>query len=303
MRHMPHFQGFHAVEAMQEASEAAGWDIEYRQMEAGQLEAQTVFQEVGESSLICETASRRLEIAAQTPEDAYTIMVPLHRTDIMVNGRRLSGDRLLVLAPGIDLSCNTNSGADVWSIHVPASYLPDSVAVVGSGTSVFRDQDSVIEQWRQLIEIALGERGRSALAHCEARFADAAELLVSDELSELDCDPYHRRQKRKALYRAVEYIEEHMARPIRMGQVCSYARVSRRTLERLFRHELQQSPYEYLRVRRLNATRVALRSQLVEDETVADIATEYGIVHMGRFSLAYREYFGRLPSEDLLGKN
>jgi AraC family ethanolamine operon transcriptional activator len=300
MTHMQSFQGFHAVEAMQEASEAAGWDIEYRQMEAGQLEAKTVFQELGGSSLICETATRRLEISARTPESAYTIMVPLPGSHIRVNGRRLSDDRLLVLAPGIDLFCNTNSGAEIWSVHLSASYLQDSAVDPGSGTVVLRDQVAVLEQWRHLIKLALGERGRSAMAHYDARFSDFAELLLSGELSQIECDPYHLRRKRIALDRAVEYLEGHMAQPIRMGQVCSYARVSRRTLERLFRQELQQSPYEYLRVRRLNAVRKAIRKQPAEDRTVADIASENGFVHMGRFSSVYRGHFGRLPSEDLL---
>ena len=44
---MAYFEGSQAVEAMQAASEAAGWECEYRQVEAGELEAQTVFQPIG----------------------------------------------------------------------------------------------------------------------------------------------------------------------------------------------------------------------------------------------------------------
>jgi hypothetical protein len=102
---MAYFEGFQAVEAMQAASEAAGWDGEYRQMEAGQLEAHTVFQPIGNSSLICKTANRRLDISAKTPAGAVTMLVPLSGTRVLINGRRLTDDRLMILAPDMMLDC------------------------------------------------------------------------------------------------------------------------------------------------------------------------------------------------------
>ena len=65
---------------MQAASEAAGWECEYRQVEAGELKAQTVIQPVGRSPLVCETANRRLDIAARTPSSAFTVLVALPGT-------------------------------------------------------------------------------------------------------------------------------------------------------------------------------------------------------------------------------
>jgi len=66
---------FPAIEAMQEASEAAGWQCEYRQLDAGRLEARTVLRDCDDLSFLRESASRRLSIVAESPADAATLIV------------------------------------------------------------------------------------------------------------------------------------------------------------------------------------------------------------------------------------
>lgn len=296
---MAYYEGFEAVEAMQEAAEDAGWECEYRQMEAGQLEAHTVFQPVGRSSLICESANRRLEISAKTPEDAVTVLVPLAGTRVLINGRRLTDDKLMFLAPGIDFHASSNSGAEVWSIHLDATRLDNAVDLDRLGTHVVDDRVSGLEKFRHAIMYALDEGRDLVLALSESRFADLTETLLASDSPSRESDRYHRRQKRKALTRAVEYIEEKSAGSIRMAQVRNYAGVSQSTLERLFRHEFQITPSGYLKARRLDAIRRFLKQGLGAAETIADIATEHGFTHLGRFSSAYREQFGVLPSDDV----
>ena len=296
---MAYYEGFEAVEAMQEASEAAGWECEYRQMEAGQLEAHTVFQPVDSSSLICETANRRLDIAAKTPEGAVTVLVPLQGTHALINGRRLTDDRIMLLAPDIDFHASSSSGAEVWSIHLAATLMDDGADIGRIATRVIEGQATALEKFRAAIRFTLDAKRESAMAHCEASFADLAEQLLTSESPNTESDRYHRRQKRKALARAVEYIEENSNGSVRMGQVRTYAGVSQSTLERIFRQEFQTTPSGYLKARRLDAVRRLLKNGLGEVETIADIATEHGFTHMGRFSSAYREQFGVLPSEDV----
>ncbi len=298
LRFMAHFEGFQAIEAMQESSAAAGWESEYRQMEAGHFEAQTVFQPVGSSSLVCETANRRLDIAARTPDDAVTILVPITGTDVLINGRRLTDERMMILAPDIDFHAGSKSGDEVWSVHLDAEVLSSTFVQAVKDTVVVDGKCDVLKQLRELIRYSIGEPDVAALAHSEARFSDLAEELMLDDSIKRSGDRYHRRRKRQALSRALEYVEEHLSGPIRIGQIAEWAGVSRSTLERLFKREFQQRPADYVRIRRLNAVRVALKRGLQEDATIADVATTHGFTHPGRFSSAYREHFGRLPSED-----
>ena len=64
-----------AIEAMQEASKAVGWECEYRQLDAGRLEARTVLHEIDDFSFIRESANRRLNIVAESPAETVTIIV------------------------------------------------------------------------------------------------------------------------------------------------------------------------------------------------------------------------------------
>jgi AraC-like DNA-binding protein len=64
------------------------------------------------------------------------------------------------------------------------------------------------------------------------------------------------------------------------------------------------SPLEYIKVRRLNAARRrALVNAVPSVCAVAHIATNNGFHHLGRFSVAYRSYFGESPSETLVAMN
>ena len=283
---------------MQAASEEAGWECEYRQIEAGQLESQMVFQPVGGSSLLCETANRRLDISARTPVSAVSVLVPLSDTHVLINGRRLSDDRIMILAPDIDFHAVSNRGGEVWSIHLRSDLLDESLDLDKLGTRIIDGQPDALTKFRDAIKYSLESDEERVLDHHETRFADLTQSLISSDAPATKTDRYHRRQKRKALSRALEYIEAHLTSQLRMGRICSYAGVSQSTLGRMFRREFQQTPSSYLRALRLNAVRRELKLGLRASRTIADVAVEHGFAHMGRFSSAYRTQFGLLPSED-----
>ena len=297
---MAHYEGYQAVEALQGASEAAGWDCEYRQIEAGHLEARTTFQPVGGSSLICETSNRRIEFAAKTPDAAATALVPLPGTRGLINGRQLSDDRIILLAPNIDLHAVTSSGAEIWSIHLATNLLDESLDIDRLGTQVIEARSDSLAEFRQAIRFALETDHESVLDHLDTHFANLFQKLLSSDAPASRSERYNRRHKRKALVRAMEFIEARLATPLRMDQVCTYANVSRSSLERLFRSEFQQTPSSYIRARRLDAVRRELTGGLDISKTIADVAITHGFTHMGRFSSTYRRQFGRLPSEDIL---
>jgi hypothetical protein len=117
----PLYEGFSAVEALQEAGESAGWDLEYRQIGAGRLEAHTILQQVGKLSLLQESASRRLEIRGSAPEALITVLIPQPNVDIGINGRRLQRDRIILLEAGVELHSISHANAEALSIHIPES--------------------------------------------------------------------------------------------------------------------------------------------------------------------------------------
>jgi AraC family ethanolamine operon transcriptional activator len=100
--------------------------------------------------------------------------------------------------------------------------------------------------------------------------------------------------------RARDYIEAHLKQPIPLSQVAVDAGVSIRTLELAFREVLGVTPLEYILTRRLNRVRQHLLDKGRVMGTLADLAVEYGLFHLGRFSREYKALFGELPSETLV---
>lgn len=81
---------------------------------------------------------------------------------------------------------------------------------------------------------------------------------------------------RRALARALEYIDGNLAGPITMTELCRYARTSLSVIEKAFRRELSMTPTQYVRTRRLNAARRLLVAP-EGPESVSHVAMEVGL--------------------------
>jgi AraC-like DNA-binding protein len=100
--------------------------------------------------------------------------------------------------------------------------------------------------------------------------------------------------------RAVEYMESHAHEDIGLTEIADAARIGARSLQLAFRRHRDTTPLEYLRRIRLES---AHRDLLAGDPTRGDrvelIAARWGFGHPGRFSVIYREQYGRSPSATL----
>ena len=79
------------------------------------------------------------------------------------------------------------------------------------------------------------------------------------------------------------------------------AGVSERTLRNAFNEYFGVGPSRYLQLRRLRAVRRALRAADPEQESVTGVLVRHGEWEFSRFARRYRQLFGELPSETLLG--
>jgi transcriptional regulator GlxA family with amidase domain len=96
--------------------------------------------------------------------------------------------------------------------------------------------------------------------------------------------------------RAEEFLREHMDAPFSSRGLCIATRMSERSIEMLFKDAYGISPRAWSQIVRLNAARHDLLEGQSEDVRVSDVAVRWGFFHFGRFSAAYRQLFGELPS-------
>jgi AraC-like DNA-binding protein len=86
--------------------------------------------------------------------------------------------------------------------------------------------------------------------------------------------------------------------PTALADVAQALRTTPRTLEAGFQEVFAVSPRRYRHCVRLQRARHDLRHAGGTD-TVGDIAIRHGLLHLGRFSVTYREMFGESPAETL----
>lgn len=87
--------------------------------------------------------------------------------------------------------------------------------------------------------------------------------------------------------------------PLDIPTLCRALAVSERTLRKAFQKNRCLPPCRRLRMLRLSGARRGLLSARGGCVTVTEIATSFGFVELGRFSVEYRKMFGESPSETL----
>jgi LacI family transcriptional regulator len=103
------------------------------------------------------------------------------------------------------------------------------------------------------------------------------------------------------LCQAIEYLNRHIEDPIGVQELASYVGVSRRWMEYAFRDALGESPYQYIRHRRLKRA-----AHLLEEEPnvkIYQVARRTGFTSAKQLSMAFGQEFGQSPREYQRAKN
>jgi LacI family transcriptional regulator len=97
------------------------------------------------------------------------------------------------------------------------------------------------------------------------------------------------------LCEAIDFLNKHIDDPIGVQELASHVGVSRRWMEYAFRDALGESPYQYIRHRRLK-----LAQHILEEESAAkiyEIARRTGFTSAKQLSMAFCQEFGVSPRD------
>lgn len=100
--------------------------------------------------------------------------------------------------------------------------------------------------------------------------------------------------------RALELFHDRFAERLSIPNIALEMGVSERALYEGFKRFYQTTPYDMLRRIRMGKTRSHTRA---EGLNVAEAANRVGFRHPGRFSSAYRDFFGILPSAEAVNRS
>jgi AraC family transcriptional regulator, ethanolamine operon transcriptional activator len=104
-------------------------------------------------------------------------------------------------------------------------------------------------------------------------------------------------QRDRLVKRATDYMQAHLDQPLTLTDLCQALSTSSRSLSYGFQDIFGLSPMTYLKILRLQGVYRALKTAEPAEQTIANIAHQFGFWSLGHFSRDYRQMFGQLPSE------
>ncbi|MDH6287050.1 AraC family transcriptional regulator [Rhodococcus opacus] len=162
-----------------------------------------------------------------------------------------------------------------------------------------------IRSWRSVLELLRGEMENGGSLPNEPIVMKEFERLLLSQLIVAQPNNYTEALQRpvpaapRTIRRAVEILEHHADEMLTVEDVASATGISVRALQDGFKKYYGTTPMGYLREVRMKAVRAWLLEADPSTTTVSDAASRCGFVHLGRFSVQYREKFGETPSATL----
>ena len=240
-----------------------------------------------------------------------TLFLPLRAGDTYQIGRRtLKSDpsMAVLLAPGHVYTCH--SPANDWvGLIVSGELLSEEISISRRGRSRPWQIKSIeipitpgrkaqlMEFHRRMHELSDAPAGVDRATAVASAERDAAAWLASI-IVERSGETAISEPAMQRMERLERWVDAHLAETITLDRLCALSGGGGRTLQKSVMALRGQSPLEWVTARRLAAVRARLLNGPA-DVAISTVALDCGFAHLGRFSAAYRQAYGELPSETL----
>jgi AraC family ethanolamine operon transcriptional activator len=174
---------------------------------------------------------------------------------------------------------------------------PDSLIAIPAARQT--SLKGIVRRWLEATRANVGALDEAAARHLLLQ--DVLQVVATTRPEELRPSALERSRAFLICQKARAFVEDSLAADVLPGilDVCAAVGVSERTLQYAFRAYVDMSPLAYLRSCRLNRVRAVLRASDRHATTVTEVATRFGFLHLGRFSVDYRRVFEESPSATL----
>jgi AraC-like DNA-binding protein len=282
------------------------WQLRMSQLERGKFAAHLDCANLDGMLLTRERWHRRVMAKGATPEGFVAFAAPYTERTINWCGYELSDSQIACQKGAIETDFLTPKNSDHWVMIVPHTVLTDylgeeTACRVLTDRRVTFCEPSVTARIGALIKRAVrlpAGGGQVPDIHLPAETIRAnllesiATVLIGDEN---DNDHLTPSSRYLVVRRSIEYAES-LQYDCSVLDLADSAGVSRRELERAFRQTLDTSPYNFLRLSRLNNLHRELLKQERNSTTVTKLALGWGFAELGRTAVEYRKLFGQSPS-------
>lgn len=199
-----------------------------------------------------------------------------------------------------------HAGAVSTNLRVPVDSLQELVPAAALGREPIFPLQLVSTGWPARLWRLTNQRLRTlsaTLPHHSLAARDAGELLLTALLATHAPTALGANREQGwgpiTVRRAERFINDHLEQPLRVADIAAAAGCSVRTVQAAFRSTHNLTVVGYVRRQRLEHARMQLVHGDAGMLTVTEVALRWGFSNPGQFATAYRQLFGRSPSQDL----
>lgn len=296
------------------AEATAGWNLDWRQLDTGPLEASLLQVASANANYERVAFNRRFAQMSGSPSGRLTFGL-IERTvgEIDWCRKTVSADDLLVFSPAGDNDCVSRPGFQGHLVSYSEEYLERTAADLElplnlglyreGGYAIHIDSDAadglrgILRRFDRAITTDPGDaESRWIGGELEREIPVRLVQLLATRPAKKP--PLVEKFRVRAARKARDYIDSNASEPPTIETVCRAAGVSWRSLNYAFRDIFGVTPKRYLQATRLDGVRKELHRR-GPSARISDVANAWGFWHMGQFAADYRRQFGELPSETL----
>jgi AraC family ethanolamine operon transcriptional activator len=287
---------------------APGWDQEYLKLGKEAFRGHLLAVHTARVQIGLISWNPGILIHGSAPPHAVTLALVLAKEGrTSCQGTELKEDSIVLFRPGMEFEFSAVGGCKVLVVVVEQALLQDHLAARCGNQLLVSDsrdrlsvktpshQSSMRRSWEMLLVDFEQKPGLLM----DRRAAHDFEHEVLDQLlnnaqpeSGHHAEPHRHRVARKAK----DYLIEHVADTVSIGELCETVQANERTLLLGFHEVFGMSPKLYQKSLRLNRVRQDLL-RAGKKARVTDIAVRWGFSHLSRFAADYRQMFGERPRE------
>lgn len=296
-----------AYDADEHACNLTNWQQRYDQISAGQFRGSITELSAEGLQVFHEFTSQSLHQRCNIWPDSIWLGIAANPgAQSRINGIEVGDNELMCRPGGCEFELMTPQAHHIYGIAVQQDELIRTAAIQGveidwcdfSAHERLGIPDKTMADLRFLLNRLLREPAVLPGARLQQDIVMMAllEILEQESPNAATAQSYQRRKR--VVDRVTEYLETNRDQPVTITELCNQVGASRRTLQYSFETILGVSPIQYLRVTRLNGVRRDLL-MAASGTTVADVAAQWGFLHLSQFAKDYRELFGERPSDTL----
>lgn len=293
--------------------QAPGATVSLAQLGGGQCRSRVQILDFGNLCILIENHSQVLEIDGSIPPNSFLFSIDLGaRSSLIVDGQDVGSDILRISPPFSSTFEVFRPAGAVALFMVDASVLLSHEALSPEVTDWLAARERRSEFIKSANLTARLRQDLRALTECSAALKDKrhrqvlGDLAIASLANALSFEWLNTRTpdllnnsrtfERFVSAREILISQIHPSPPSHTLETLA-THSSRRTLENVFKNNVNMGPATYARVLRLNSARQKLLDGERLSDSIGDIAAEEGFWEWSRFSKYYHKLFGELPSE------